>query len=236
MKRYDPSVAPDPHQWLALDEQERTDLVMKAHHAPGVPLDRAILHATFHAVVETQIAMSDATVQGTLDRLMREGLDRHDAVHAIASVLAECMWDAVREPKPGEPPVEAYYRDLKVLKVSVWLKTGSSAALLAGSDLMSPMVKPLKPGQKLSVTFTQAEIDLVRDHTMADPEYMNRLKPVRGEKGVFRAGFTLGDLDDLLGYIAAEANHSRSKKRAALLYNLYDRLQAIVDAHEEAEA
>jgi hypothetical protein len=45
------------------------------------------LHAAAHVIVENQAALGDATVvPATLDRLMREGLDRHDAIHAIAYV------------------------------------------------------------------------------------------------------------------------------------------------------
>jgi len=59
------------------------------------------LHAIFHNVVETQIARDEPSLVGrTLRRLMTEGLDRHDALHAIGSVLAELMNDAVRR---GEP-------------------------------------------------------------------------------------------------------------------------------------
>ena len=32
MQRYDPLVAPDPEEWLALDEQERIDLARDYHH------------------------------------------------------------------------------------------------------------------------------------------------------------------------------------------------------------
>jgi hypothetical protein len=45
-------------------------------------------HAANHVIVENQLAMGDATVvPATLARLMQEGLDRHDAIHAIGSVL-----------------------------------------------------------------------------------------------------------------------------------------------------
>jgi hypothetical protein len=51
-------------------------------------------HAATHVVVENQAAMGDATaVPATLARLMREGLERHDAVHAIGSVLMQIIFD-----------------------------------------------------------------------------------------------------------------------------------------------
>ena len=123
MAHYDPAVAPDPPEWQALDEQERIDLVRRYHRRAGVKMPNATLHSAFHAIVETQIATSDARVLSTLERLMREGLDRHDSIHAIASVLAERMWGALREPPAGHDLPEAYYRALEELSASTWLRT-----------------------------------------------------------------------------------------------------------------
>jgi len=54
--------------------------------------ESARAHAATHGIVENQAAMGHATVvPTTLDRLMRDGLDRHDAVHAIGSVLLQIV-------------------------------------------------------------------------------------------------------------------------------------------------
>ena len=41
MQRYDPLEAPDPDEWLALDEQERLDLVQEYHRRARIPLPNA---------------------------------------------------------------------------------------------------------------------------------------------------------------------------------------------------
>lgn len=46
----------------------------------------------------------------TLERLLHEGLDRHDAVHAIGSVLSAHMYHIMKEQDPGTDPNAAYYR------------------------------------------------------------------------------------------------------------------------------
>ncbi len=46
-------------------------------------------HAGIHAAVETQLAMDVPNARSTLGRLRKSGLTRHDAIHAIGSVLAE---------------------------------------------------------------------------------------------------------------------------------------------------
>ena len=83
--RYDASEAPDPRAWLALDETERIDLAVDYHRRNHLPLGgSAKLHGTVHAIVENQVALGDATVvPETLERLMNEGLDRHDAIHSL---------------------------------------------------------------------------------------------------------------------------------------------------------
>jgi hypothetical protein len=50
-----------------------------------------------HVIVENQVALGEAyPVQSVLLRLMEEGLDRHDAIHAIGSVLAERLFAGLR--------------------------------------------------------------------------------------------------------------------------------------------
>src|SRR6266581_3548758 len=89
MERYDPEDAPIPDKWLALDEGERIHMVERFHRDAGVQVPDLLAHATFHVVVENQVALPDQVfVRDTLQRLIREGLSRHEAVHAIASVLA----------------------------------------------------------------------------------------------------------------------------------------------------
>ena len=78
--QYDADEHPDPDTWLELDESERIDLVIDYHRRTGVQLENPQYHAIAHVVVENQVALGEATsVPETLNRLMDEGLDRHDA-------------------------------------------------------------------------------------------------------------------------------------------------------------
>jgi len=79
----------------------------------------------------------------------------------------------------------------------------------------------------ISVAFTAREWSILLDHTFADPEYANRLV----EKGArWVAGFTASELDDILGYVAAAANHTPRARLRGELGALYDRLDAMVEA------
>lgn len=89
MNRYDPDHAPNPEQWLALDEQARIDLAEEHHRVARIKLPNLKAHAVFHAIVENQIAENLESVVHAMARLTAGGLSRHEAIHAIASVLAQ---------------------------------------------------------------------------------------------------------------------------------------------------
>jgi hypothetical protein len=120
IKRYDPRVAPDPVAWLAADEQERISLVTDYHRRARVKLPDVTAHAVIHAVVENQIALAEAPVVRALQRLMADGLDRHDAIHAIGSVLAEFMFNLVHEPVPAADPNKSYFDAIERLTAEEW--------------------------------------------------------------------------------------------------------------------
>jgi hypothetical protein len=118
---YSPHRAPDPQEWLALDEMERTQLVRHYHKRARIDVPDALLHALIHTVVENQAAGGDETpVAATLDRLMDEGLDRHDAIHAVGNVLAEYLWQMSR----GEQlDPDAYMDEIRQLTAQDWLES-----------------------------------------------------------------------------------------------------------------
>jgi hypothetical protein len=121
--KYDPDRAPDSQAWLRLDEDEALHLVESYHKRSRIRLPNAELHAVFHVTVENQIAMGEAVVITTLKRLQREGLSRHDAIHAIAFVLAAHMHDLVSNEVPPEgDPNEAYFAELRRLTVERWYR------------------------------------------------------------------------------------------------------------------
>src|ERR1700686_2550405 len=94
MKIYDPLKPPKPEEWQSMDEQQRLDLVESFHRRARIRLPDAKVHAVIHAVVENQVALGDEIpVKRTVQRLISEGLDRHEAIHAVGSVLIGLMSD-----------------------------------------------------------------------------------------------------------------------------------------------
>ena len=94
--RYDADRAPKADQWLELDEAERPDAVRRYHKSMGVKGDRAQFHAVVHTAVENQLAQGYPAACSALDRLIAEGLGRHDAVHAIGVALSEQLLTAAK--------------------------------------------------------------------------------------------------------------------------------------------
>lgn len=121
MKAYNPEQAPERDEWLALGEVDRIELVAAYHKRTREKLPNLRLHAAFHAVVENQLAEGIEAVRETLERLMSEGLDRHEGIHAIGSVLAEHLSNLMRNgPKKGTDTNEPYFRRLRSLTASTW--------------------------------------------------------------------------------------------------------------------
>jgi hypothetical protein len=120
MTAYDPSRDPDARGWLELDEQERIDLVRRYHRRAGIRLPNATLHAVVHMIIENQLAETDPRVVDTLGRLVREGLDRHEALHAMGALVAEHLWKVMREPSGASRGTEEYHQALATLTADQW--------------------------------------------------------------------------------------------------------------------
>jgi len=92
--------------------EHAAELGDKEINADGV---NPFLHISLHSVLERQIEDQDPpeTAQA-LFRLTRGGLDRHEALHCIASVLAEFMQQVVHQANP--PGLDVYRRRLRMLQ------------------------------------------------------------------------------------------------------------------------
>ena len=121
--RYDPFIPPKPEKWLAMDESKRMRLAGEWHERAGDVAPGAELHATLHIIVENQIAMGDETpVRDVAARLMAEGLDRHETIHAIAEQLTNLMFDTVNGGADMASGGEIYYAALRKLTRRNWLE------------------------------------------------------------------------------------------------------------------
>lgn len=127
MEGYDPDQAPDPAEWLALDEDKRLFRVQNYHRRAGIELPNDRVHAVLHVVVENQIALGDELpVRRTVERLMEEGLDRHEAIHAVAVALAEHIHEAAQLGKARPISQEAYNAAVERITAESWRRQWES--------------------------------------------------------------------------------------------------------------
>jgi hypothetical protein len=119
LTKYDPDRAPDPTRWLAEDEQQRISIIERYHRRQRIQVERSTAHALFHLIVENQIALGDELpVAEAVQRLMGEGLSRHEAIHAVGAVMAGFMNDTLRDNEEFDG--EGYNREVRALTKDRW--------------------------------------------------------------------------------------------------------------------
>jgi hypothetical protein len=90
--------------------------------------------------------------------------------------------------------------------------------------------KRIPYGTKLPVRFSQAELDDIREHTFADSDLVS-YAIVEGKK--LHVDLSLDDIDELQGFVAAEANHTGDAKLRKRLDKLFERLQQFLDKYND---
>jgi hypothetical protein len=90
--------------------------------------------------------------------------------------------------------------------------------------------KKIPYGTKLPVKLTIRERDLIRDTTFCDPDYTKLA--VVDAKGI-KVDLSLDEIEDIQGYVAAEANHAKIKKLEKELDRLFNKLQIYLDTYDD---
>jgi hypothetical protein len=117
---YDPQKAPNASHWLSTAEEERLSEVVLYHERVGEKLPNARPHAAIHVVIENQLAEGLSDVKKALGRLMAEGLDRHEALHAVGWVLSKHIYQTMKGDVQSFDPNEPYLRDVRMLTMKSW--------------------------------------------------------------------------------------------------------------------
>jgi repressor LexA len=78
---------------------------------------------------------------------------------------------------------------------------------------------------------------MIIEHTSIDTDLENRIRVRPEQKQPPDAAYlTLDDLDDLVGHVAAAANHCTNARLRTRLYHLFDRLRQVEDTFTDEEA
>jgi len=87
--------------------------------------------------------------------------------------------------------------------------------------------KIIRREEKIPVLFSEDERTLILEHTLADDVLTEPLEQALADNNRLTVPFTLDDLDDLMGFITAEANHTEDRDLREELEALLDRLGMI---------
>jgi len=80
---------------------------------------------------------------------------------------------------------------------------------------------------RISIKVTIEECDLIPNQIFAGEDLTERLSEARAGGKYIKVAYTLDELNDLAGFIAAEANHAEDKKQEKKLEALYDKISDI---------
>jgi hypothetical protein len=118
---YDPAVTPDPREWLEMEEDERILRIKHYHRRVGLCARDDEMHAIMHVMVENQLARErPAVTKRTMSRLVTEGLDRHEAIHAVGSVLGRLLYEATTAEEPVALADDNYFAEVEQLTAESW--------------------------------------------------------------------------------------------------------------------
>jgi len=85
----------------------------------------------------------------------------------------------------------------------------------------------------IEIKLTTRERDLILEHTFAGNDLTDRIKlaELKGKHILIR--YTLEDLDELVGYIAAESNHTEDRNLQRQLDRLFDKLSRLIEDNND---
>ena len=122
MDVYDPGLPIDVDTWLETEESVRLDLIVE-HHRKSDETDPEggwEVHSALHLLVENQIALGTENIRETQTKLIRQGLHRHDSIHAIGAVVGEDLFEMAKEKRAWDR--KRYRRRLEKLTAKRWRK------------------------------------------------------------------------------------------------------------------
>jgi len=89
------------------------------------------------------------------------------------------------------------------------------------------MKKLIGENDKVRVLFTMRQIDMIIEHTFAEDDLLNALQVSELTGTKRKVLFTLHDLEDLNGHVAAASNHCADKKLQQELDSIYEIIQEV---------
>ena len=86
-------------------------------------------------------------------------------------------------------------------------------------------------GTKLPVLLCTEEIADIQEHTFLDPDLVSG--GIVQDDGSFRFDWSLDEIEEIQGYIAASANHCEDRKLGKRLDRIFSKFQGFLDSFDD---
>src|SRR5713101_6625727 len=96
-------------------------------------------------------------------------------------------------------------------------------------------VKRVRPGERIPIRLADRERKLILDHTLIGGDLERRIRVAAADGPALVIGLDLNDLEELLGHVAAEVNHSKDPSIAKHLSRVHERLSRTGETHADAD-
>ena len=99
--------------------------------------------------------------------------------------------------------------------------------------MMHPPRKQIQPGDKVPLRLSPQDRDLILEHAGLDENLIRPLRVARVDATELVMLYTLDDLDELSGAVAAEANHAKSGKLQRQLQAVWSRITDTLRSYDD---
>jgi hypothetical protein len=124
------------------------------------------------------------------------------------------MQEGAKTPDQNGP----YGNALRTLTASSWMEQYGTSR------------KTIPSGTKLPVTLTLRERDLIRDETFCDPGFA---KCAVVDGAGIKVDLSLDEIEEIQGYVAATANHTKNAKLRKELDRLFAKFQEYLETYDD---
>ena len=92
---------------------------------------------------------------------------------------------------------------------------------------------PIPEGERVPVEVSVAQRTLIEEHTFVEPDLLRLLDHGTQGASMVVPMLTLDDLEELIGFVAFEANHTDDRRLRERLDDLFAYFQGILDSYED---
>jgi hypothetical protein len=95
------------------------------------------------------------------------------------------------------------------------------------------MRKQIQPGERVPLRLSIEERDLILEHAFLDEETISPLRVAAVDGAELDVLYTLDELDELSGAVAAEANHATSRKLQKGWNAVFDKIMETLRSYDD---